>query len=142
MKSTSKTRKNTDKFSYHEDFTPAPPDTIFVFGSNLAGFHGAGAALAAYNWYGAKRGIGEGLMGQSYAIPTKDVEIQTRPMECIAESIKSFVEFTHLAPHLKFFVTRVGCGLAGLKDRDIAPLFAGALNCSFPDPWKEYLEER
>lgn len=128
------------KFDYHPDFAPAPEGLIFVFGTNLAGFHGAGAALAAYKYYGAQLGVGEGITGNTYAIPTKDENIVTREMEGIVESVARFVLFTIEHPELKFFVTRVGCGLAGLKDEEMAPLFYEAINCSFPAPWKEYLE--
>jgi len=130
------------KFQYHEDFTAAPDGYIFVFGSNLSGFHGAGAAKAALDYYGAKIGPagGEGLHGKSYAIPTKDEWIQTREMPDIIESIIRFVAFTKENPELKFWVTQVGCGLAGLKVEDVAPYFYEAENCSFAEEWKDVLE--
>lgn len=131
----------SNNFIFHEDGTAAPIDRIFVFGSNLSGFHGAGAAKAAYQFYGAKLFDFEGMTGRAYAIPTKDQYVQeTLPMEAITHSIAKFVHFTHTNPNLKFFVTRVGCGLAGLKDATIAPLFFEAKNCSFPDRWKPFLE--
>lgn len=130
-----------DKFLYHADGSSAPDDRVFVFGSNLSGFHGAGAALAAYKYYGAKLRIGSGLVGRSYAIPTKDEFVQnTLPLDEIAKYVAQFVIFTQNHPEMKFFVTRVGCGLAGLRDIDMAVMFYEAHNCSFPDVWKNILE--
>jgi hypothetical protein len=138
------------KYQYHKDGT-APPEacdkTIFVFGSNLSGIHGAGAARAAFENYGAKWGTGVGFAGQSYAIPTKDFGI-ARTLT-IGE-ISDYVIYFKLAANnvrgmdgnvLKYFVTRIGCGLAGYKDEDIAPLFANSPeNCNFPVTWKPFLE--
>ena len=95
---------------------------IFVFGSNLAGRHGAGAALAALKDHGAIYGRGEGLQGQSYAIPTKDrtpwpSKPKTLPLYVIAEYITEFLQFSQLHLELTFNLTRIGCGLAGYKDR-------------------------
>lgn len=126
-------------YAFHEDMTAAPKETIFVFGSNLAGFHGAGAAWAARQFYGAVLGVGEGPTGQSYAIPTKDHNIETLPIEEVYKAVRRFVIYTHCNPDKNFFVTRVGCGLAGFTDDQIAPMFAGAINCSFAEEWKEYL---
>lgn len=96
---------------------------IFVFGSNLAGRHGKGAALYALKHKGAKHGQGEGLQGQSYALPTKDAKIRTRSLAAIERSVEVFVK--HAAEHLDniYLVTPVGCGLAGYRKKDIAPLF-------------------
>ncbi|HEY9704494.1 MAG TPA: hypothetical protein V6C58_18750 [Allocoleopsis sp.] len=111
---------------------------IFVFGSNLAGRHGAGAALFARNHKGAKYGVGEGFMGQCYALPTKDRSIKTLPIHRIELHVMKFLEFAKNNPDLIFEVTRVGCGLAGYKDEDIAPLFTGApSNCELPNGWRE-----
>lgn len=126
-------------YEFHEDMSAAPKGSIFVFGSNLAGFHGAGAAWAARQFYGAVLGVGEGPTGASYAIPTKDYHIITLPIEEVAKAVKRFVRYTHEHPDTKFFVTRVGCGLAGFTDEQIAPMFAGAQNCSFAQEWMEYL---
>lgn len=130
----------TSGYLYHEDMTSAPKEYVFVFGSNLAGFHGAGAALAAYKFYGAALGVGEGPTGRSYAIPTKDHSIETLPLEEVVKAVKRFIMYTHANPDKLFFVTRVGCGLAGFTDDEIAPLFHGAINCSFAQEWAEYLE--
>lgn len=126
-------------YVFHQDFTAAPKEWVFVFGSNLAGFHGAGAAWAARNFYGAVLGVGEGPTGQAYAIPTKDHNIETLPIEEVYKAVSRFVAYTHANPHLNFFVTRVGCGLAGFLDEQIAPMFQGAINCSFAEEWQEYL---
>jgi hypothetical protein len=99
---------------------------IFVFGSNLAGRHGAGAAYEAHQRWGAVMGKGVGLHGNSYAIPTKDHQIQTMPVEAIAPYVTAFVEFAARNPEMSFLVTAIGCGLAGHSPDDIAPLFAGA----------------
>lgn len=95
---------------------------IFVFGSNLAGIHGAGAAKQALRW-GAKRGVGEGMSGQTYALPTKDQHIRTRSLEDIQKSVTVFLNFARSRPDLEFLVTAVGCGLAGYKPSQISPMF-------------------
>lgn len=98
------------------------PDEIFVFGSNLAGHHGGGAARVAWIKFGALWGRGTGLQGQSYAIPTMQGGIAT-----IKPYVDEFIQFAQAHPSLKFYVTRIGCGIAGFRDRDIAPLFSAAL---------------
>lgn len=109
---------------------------IFVFGSNRAGIHGKGAALFASKYYGAERGVGEGLTGLSYALPTKDHRIQTLPLEDIRPHVEKFIQTARQHPDIDFIVTRVGCGLAGYEDEDICPLFESAPdNCLFPGPW-------
>lgn len=110
---------------------------IFVFGSNLAGRHGAGAALYARKHHGAKNGIGHGRTGNAYALPTKDENIQTLPLESIRRYVAIFVAYASNHPELRFQVTAVGTGLAGYKHEDIAPLFASAPdNCRLPEEWK------
>lgn len=99
---------------------------IFVFGSNLAGAHGAGAAREALQSWGAMLGCGVGLAGNSYAIPTKDENIRTMPVERIAPYVADFVRFAADHPEMSFLVTAIGCGLAGRDPRDIAPMFSGA----------------
>lgn len=115
------------------------PSIYFVFGSNLAGRHGAGAALDAVNDYGAIYGVGEGFAGRSYAIPTKDHRIQTLPLELIERYVRDFVELTRQSNDKRYFVTAIGTGLACYKHEDIAPMFRGAMNCIFPDVWEQYL---
>lgn len=110
--------------------------TIFVFGSNLAGIHGAGAAWEAATHFGAARGVGEGMTGQAYALPTKDKDLEVRPLEDIRVSVERFLDYAEEYPAVDFFVTRVGCGFAGYTDADIAPMFRDApLNCVLPDGW-------
>lgn len=111
---------------------------IFVFGSNLAGIHGAGAALCAVKEHGACYGQGIGLQGTSYGIPTKDYKIRTLPLENIQRYVEDFLNFARSVPHMEFEVTRIGCGLAGYKDADIAPMFKDApANCELPEGWRE-----
>ena len=111
--------------------------SIFVFGSNEAGRHGTGAAKAARK-HGAIYGQGRGRQGDSYAIPTKDKHLETRPLQSIALDVQIFIEYANAHPELTFEVTRIGCGLAGYKDGDIAPMFRGAPpNCVLPDGWRE-----
>ena len=98
---------------------------IFVFGSNLAGQHGGGAARLAYNQFGAEWGVGVGLTGQTYAIPTMHGGV-----DAIAPYVDEFIEFARQNSNMKFYVTRIGCGIAGFRDEDIAPLFRNALTVS------------
>ena len=109
-------------------FTPGQiaslaPNEIFVFGSNLRGYHGAGAAKTAYKLFGARLGQGIGFAGQSYAIPTKNEHFQTLRLDCISSFVDEFLEFAAGRLDLRFFVTPIGCGLAGYTPTDIAPLF-------------------
>lgn len=100
-------------------------DEVFVIGSNLEGMHGGGAARTAYHRFGAVWGEGVGHHGQSYAIPTMHGGVeQIRPY------VDEFVEYARANAHLRFLVTRIGCGIAGFRDEQIAPLFSEALNCS------------
>jgi len=127
--------------SYHPDGSvPEPePGNIFVFGSNLAGLHGAGAAVVARKLFAAAMGFSAGRCGMAYAIPTKDAELNVLPLSVIRPHVQRFVEYTAQHPELKFFVTRVGCGLSRYSDSDIAPMFKLAIGCSFPKPWSPYL---
>lgn len=124
---------------YHIDGTLPQNGEVFVFGSNLAGIHGAGAAKIARQVYGAPYGAGMGFMGCSYAIPTKDRKVDTLPLDIIKDFVDQFCWFTGIHRDLNFFVTRVGCGLAGYSDEQIAPLFKEAKNCSFAEQWKPFL---
>jgi hypothetical protein len=109
---------------------------IFVFGSNLAGRHGKGAALYARQKHGAEYGVGEGRTGNSYALPTKDERIRTRPLSDVKASVDKFIAYAKDNPQLQFEVTKVGCGLAGFKEFEIAPLFERSpSNCNLPDGW-------
>jgi hypothetical protein len=110
---------------------------VFVFGSNEAGQHLGGAARAAVERFGALYGQGTGLQGRSYAIPTMSVSGGNRsdrlPLETIRGYVQDFIMFADSHPELTFLVTRIGCGTAGFRDEDIAPLFAGAY--SLPNVW-------
>jgi hypothetical protein len=114
--------------------------TIFVFGSNLAGRHGKGAALYAREHHGALYGQGVGLQGSSYAIPTKDAQIRTLPLHHIRSYVDDFKAFAACRPDLVFQITAIGCGLAGYTPADIAPLFRGLpRNCTLPEDFLPYL---
>lgn len=95
-----------------------------MFGSNLAGRHGKGAALDARQNHGAQLGVGRGLTGQSYALPTKGYRIESLPLRVIGEYVREFLAFAAERPDMRFFTTRIGCGLAGFSDEQVAPLFA------------------
>ena len=124
------------------EFTPEmiralAPNEVFVFGSNLGGFHAGGAARAAHNLFGAVWGQGVGLQGQSYAIPTMQGGVET-----IKPYVDQFIEFARSKPELYFYVTRIGCGIAGFVDEDIAPLFREALsldNVALPKTFHDIL---
>jgi hypothetical protein len=96
---------------------------VFVFGSNESGIHGAGAARLAYDRFGARIGQGFGLIGQSFALPTKDWSVMTLELDIIEFYINRFEEYVRTNSHLNFMITRIGCGLAGYDAEDIAPLF-------------------
>ena len=110
---------------------------IFVFGSNLAGMHGGGAARAAVRHFGAIMGQGVGLQGRSYAIPTMQGGVDT-----IRPYVDEFITFAKAHKELTFLVTRIGCGIAGFKPADIAPLFKDAVdveNIWLPDDFWDVL---
>ena len=111
-----------------ENINSLTENQIFVFGSNLSGRHGKGAAKTALGW-GAKWGQAKGLQGRTYGIPTKDVSIRrTLTIEEIKPFVDEFIEFAKANPNLIFLVTEIGCGLAGLKPKEVAPLFKEAVN--------------
>jgi len=111
---------------------------IFVFGSNLSGAHGAGAAAHASKYHGAVHGQGIGLHGTSYAIPTKDYAIKTLSLGEIKWYVDEFILCAKSHPQHQFEVTRIGCGLAGYRDEQIAPLFKDAPeNCRLPHGWRD-----
>lgn len=104
----------------------AKTEPVFVFGSNLAGRHGKGAALTAREWYGAIMGQGVGRQGNSYAIPTKDARLQTLRLDAIRIYVAEFIAYAAANPETEFQLTAIGCGLAGYKPADIAPMFKDA----------------
>ena len=126
-----------DKEYTPERITSLKPNEIFVFGSNWAGSHGGGAARIAYDRFGAIWGQGVGLQGQSYAIPTMQGGVET-----IKPYVDEFIRFAKAHPEMKFFVTKIGCGIAAFKVEEIAPLFIDALdivNIILPKEFVNYL---
>ena len=116
-----------------EFITELEPNEIFVFGSNLKGMHGGGAAYIAYRKFGAIMGQGVGLQGQSYGIPTMQGGVET-----IRPYVDEFIQFAKEHPTLTFLVTRIGCGIAGFTDDEISPLFEKAHyveNIVLPPGW-------
>ena len=110
---------------------------IFVFGSNLQGMHRGGAARIAMEEFGAVWGQGVGLQGKCYAIPTMQGGVET-----IKPYVDEFIEFAKTHPEMRFLVTRIGCGIAGFKDSEIAPLFKDAVeveNICLPNTFWEVL---
>ena len=130
--------RDIERPDYTPDFiTELRPDEVFVFGSNLAGMHGGGAAYVAYRKFGAVMGCGVGLQGQSYAIPTMQGGVDT-----IEPYVTEFIAFARQHPGLFFYVTRIGCGIAGFRDEEIAPLFTEAIgidNICLPESFRKLL---
>ncbi len=123
-----------------ENITELERDDVFVFGSNLQGVHAGGAARVAYKKFGAVMGQGEGFMGQSYAIPTMQGGVET-----IKPYVDRFIEFARECDQNTFYVTRIGCGIAGFKDEEIAPLFDEAYdlyNVRLPKSFSDIIERR
>jgi len=121
-----------------ENITHLEQDDIFVFGSNLQGMHRGGAARVAYNKFGAVWGQGVGLQGQSYAIPTMQDCIET-----IKPYVDEFIEFARECDQNTFYITRIGCGIAGFTDEEIAPLFDEAYdfyNVRLPKSFADIIE--
>ncbi len=121
-----------------ENITSLDQDDVFVFGSNLQGSHGGGAARTALKKFGAVMGQGVGLQGQSYAIPTMQGGIET-----IKPYVDQFIEFARECDQNTFWVTRIGCGIAGFDDKDIAPLFDEAYdlyNVRLPKSFSDIIE--
>lgn len=117
---------------------------IFVFGSNLLGIHGSGAAKDAMA-FGAVRGIGVGLEGQTYALPTKDHKIKTLPLEEIQRFVHEFYRCVVQHPEFIFLITKIGCGLAGYTVDQIAPMFKEFVNLPnvrLPKEFAEYLNPK
>lgn len=113
--------------------TQLSENEIFVFGSNLSGHHGGGAARYAYERFGAQWGVGVGIQGQSYAIPTMH-----GGLDAIRPYVNEFLEYALQHPEKQFLLTRVGCGIAGFRDSAMAPLFLRAMdipNVSIPSEW-------
>ena len=134
-------RRQYNKEYYGERVTPYDIRTleaneVFVFGSNAEGHHGGGAAMAAVRYFGAEWGRGEGIQGQSYAIPT------TNGIELMRDAIHRFCDYAKEHPENRFLVTRIGCGIAGFTPRDVAPMFKEAIeleNVALPQDFWEVL---
>lgn len=112
---------------------------VFVFGSNLKGHHNGGAARMAHSRFGAEWGVGVGPTGKCYAIPTMHGGV-----EDIKPYVDDFVEYVRNHPDNRFLVTRIGCGIAGFTDREIAPLFKDVKdtpNVCLPKEWLFILDE-
>lgn len=113
--------------------------SIFVFGSNLAGRHGAGSALEAVRHHGAIYGIGQGFQGRSYAIPTKDWDLRVLPIASIIAHVDIFKQFAYDHPGYIFNVVAIGCGLAGYSPAQIGPMFRGSTcNVRLPPEFQSY----
>jgi hypothetical protein len=110
------------------------PTVVFVFGSNLAGIHGKGAAKIAQRYYQARPGVGEGPTGRAYALPTKDEHLRPRSLEQIGLSVELFLRYAAQHPNVTFLTTAIGCGLAHHDPSEIAPMFAGAGENVFVSP--------
>ena len=120
-----------------EMITELHKDEVFVFGSNLEGMHGGGAAYIAFKKFGAVMGCGVGHRGHSYAIPTMQGGVET-----IQPYVDEFIEYARQHPDIFFYVTRIGCGIAGFKDKEIAPLFSAARgieNICLPKSFLEHI---
>lgn len=132
---------------FHKDGTLPENGETFVFGSNNLGLHDGGAAKVAVERFGASRHEGVGMSvdnhtgASSYAIPTCDGKLGLAlPLDTIAEEVHLFIQAAVNHPAKEFFVTRIGCGIAGFEDSDIAPMFTGAPdNCNFAEQWRMYL---
>lgn len=120
-----------------EWITVLAPGEVFVFGSNLAGQHHGGAARIAHQKFGAEWGIGDGPTGQCYALPTMHGGVEE-----IKPYAEKFIAYARLHPELRFLLTRIGCGIAGFEDEEMAPLFSECLalpNVAFPREWLKCL---
>lgn len=128
--------------SQQKIFTP-PSNRIFVFGSNLRGRHGKGAALHAAKYYGAEEGVAIGHINQCYAIPTKDQMIRPLHIKQVEHFISGFKAYAHTHPNLEFNVTQVGCGLAGFSPEEISKFFINyGPNMWFDPEWQKYLGDK
>lgn len=131
-------------YHYHDEsiIKSLAEDTIFVFGSNMAGTHQGGAAKTALLHFGAAKGSGRGWSGQSYAIPTMNEHLQQMPLSQIEHYIEDFKIYTKNHPHNTYFITSVGCGVAGYKVEEIAPMFKGiSKNVIFPVSFRPFVEK-
>ena len=130
-------------YQYHDEsiIKNLAEDTVFVFGSNMAGTHQGGAAKIALQHFGATKGVGRGWAGQSYAIPTMNEHLQQMPLSQIEHYVDDFKIYTKHHPKIKYFLTSVGCGVAGYTVEEIAPMFKGiSNNVIFPASFRPFVE--
>ncbi len=112
---------------------------VFVFGSNLAGRHGKGSALVARRDHGARIGVGVGLTGRSYAIPTKSAKLRVLPLGQIARHVRDFIDFARHHTEMEFSIVKIGCGLAGYRPEQIARCLPGfQQTASYRSPFAAY----
>lgn len=131
-------------YHYHDEsiVKALPENTIFVFGSNLAGQHTEGAAKTALEHFGAVHNVGRGWAGQCFAIPTMNEHLQQMPLSQIQHYIDDFKTYTKNHPTKKYFITSIGCGTAGYKVEEIAPMFKGVShNVIFPISFRPFVEK-
>ena len=131
-------------YHYHNEsiIKSLPEDMIFVFGSNLAGQHTEGAAKTALENFGALQNVGRGWSGQSFAIPTMNEHLQQMPLSQIQHYVDDFKTYTKNHPKIKYFITSLGCGTAGYKVEEIAPMFKGiSHNVIFPASFRPFVEK-
>ncbi|OTG94924.1 hypothetical protein [Acinetobacter sp. ANC 3832] len=131
-------------YHYHDEniIKSLPEDTVFVFGSNMAGTHQGGAAKTALLHFGAMKGAGRGWSGQSFAIPTMNEHLQQMPLSQIQHYVDDFKIYTKNHPKTKYFITSVGCGVAGYTVEEIAPMFKGiSHNVIFPSSFRPFVEK-
>ena len=131
-------------YQYHDEsiIKYLPEDTVFVFGSNMAGTHQGGAAKTALLNFGAMKGVGRGWSGQSFAIPTMNEHLQQMPLSQIQHYIDDFKIYTKNHPKTKYFITAVGCGVAGYTVEEIAPMFKGiSHNVILPVSFRAFVEK-
>ena len=127
-----------------ENITHLEENEVFVFGSNKAGIHGAGAAYTARNLFGAKSGVGVGPTGSCYALPTKNEHLVTMSLPEIEDEVQDLLRHAQVNKEQTFLITKVGCGLAGYKEEDIAPMFTEFLmldNVTLPKEFCKIIKE-
>ncbi|ANF81470.1 hypothetical protein A3K93_04215 [Acinetobacter sp. NCu2D-2] len=131
-------------YKYHDEsiIKSLPENTVFVFGSDMAGQHNDGAAKTAVEHFGALQGVGRGWSGQSYAIPTMNEHLQQMPLSQIQHYINDFKIYTKNHPKIQYFITSLGCGIAGYKIEEIAPMFKGiSRNVILPQSFRPFIEK-
>lgn len=131
-------------YQYHDEniIKKLAKDTTFVFGSNMAGEHSAGAAKIALENFGALKGVARGWSGQSFAIPTMNEHLQQMPLSQIQHYIDDFKTYCKNHPKNKYFLTSIGCGVTGYTVEEIAPMFKGiSHNVIFPASFRPFVEK-